>query len=191
LINSRTPPRRIETHRLVLRVCEPDEAHLLRAAIDISLDRLRAWLPWAMKEPSSIDQTRELLARGARRFAEGEDFMYTIFDQDETEVLGGAGLHRRAETDCLEIGYWIRADQIGKGYATEAARALTAAALAVPGIHRVQIDCDPRNHQSIRIPEKLGYQLLELRTANKLTPTGAPRDTMVFELGRAGSASLA
>jgi RimJ/RimL family protein N-acetyltransferase len=174
----------------VLRLCEPDEAHLLRAAIDTSLGHLRAWMPWAMKEPRSLDQTRELLARGAKRFAEGEDFMYTIFDHDETEVLGGAGLHRRAEVDCLEMGYWIRADLIGRGFATEAARALSIAALETPGISRVQIDCDPRNERSIRIPEKLGYQLLELRTANKVTPTGRPRDTMVFELGRARSASL-
>jgi len=78
----------------VLRVCEPDEAHLLCAAIDTSLDHLKAWLPWAMKEPGSLDQTRELLVRGAKRFAEGEDFMYTIFDQSETEVffeLGRSG----------------------------------------------------------------------------------------------------
>jgi RimJ/RimL family protein N-acetyltransferase len=88
------PPLRIETQRLVLRVCEPDEAHLLRAAIDTSLDHLKAWLPWAIKEPSSLNQTRELLARGAKRFAEAEDFMYTIFDHNEAEVLGGAGLHR-------------------------------------------------------------------------------------------------
>lgn len=103
-------------------------------------------------------------------------------------MLGGAGLHRRAEADCLEIGYWIRADRVGRGYATEAARALSIAALETPGIYRVQIDCDPRNERSIRIPEKLGYRLLELRTANKVTPMGQPRDTMVFELGRAGSA---
>jgi RimJ/RimL family protein N-acetyltransferase len=176
--------------RLVLRVCEPDEAHLLRAAIDTSLDHFKAWLPWAMKEPSSLDQTRDLLDRGTTRFAEGEDFMYTIFDHDETEVLGGAGLHRRAEADCLEMGYWIRAGRVGRGYATEAARALSIAALETPGICRVQIDCDPRNQRSIRIPEKLGYQLLELRTANKVTPAGQPRDTLVFELGRAGLASL-
>ena len=47
--------------------------------------------------------------------------MYTVF--------GGVGLHRRAEQRCFEIGYWIRSDQTGKGYGTEAVRSLVETAL--------------------------------------------------------------
>ena len=183
------PPFRMATERLVLRVCRPEEARLLRGAIDSSIDHLKAWLPWALKEPRSLEETRELVVRGAKQFADGEDFMYTIFDPSETEVLGGAGLHRRVEAGCLEMGYWIRANRIGRGYATEAARALSTVALQISGVDRVQIDCDPRNERSIRIPAKLGYEFLELRVANKVTPAGQPRDTMVFELRRAAFAS--
>jgi hypothetical protein len=79
---------------------------------------------------AKVRGSRSDVAGGAKRFADGEDFMYTIFDHEETEVLGGAGLHRRAEADCLEMGYWIRADRVGRGYATQAARALSIVARA-------------------------------------------------------------
>ena len=176
------PPRRIVTERLLLRLCEPDEAHLLRAAVDGSLKHLREWMPWAMDEPASLEDTRNRLALRAKSFADGEEFSYSIFNRAETEVYGGVGLHRRDEPDCLELGYWIRADQIGQGLATEAARALAIAALELREITRVQIDCDPQNHKSIRVVEKLGFRFVERQKGNKLTPKGGRRDTLVFEI---------
>ena len=180
-----TPPRRIETRRLVLRRCRPDEAPLLRDAIDSSLTHLRAWMPWAMQEPRSLAATREHIERSLAEFERGEDFAYSIFPTSEREIFGGIGLHRRSGDDCLELGYWVREEQLGLGYATEAAGALAAAALGLRGIARVQIDCDPANAASRRVAEKLGCTLLEHRKGNKLTPSGEPRDTLVFELSDA------
>lgn len=177
-----TPPNPIWTKRLVLRNCGTDVAPLLHAAIDVSIEHLRAWMPWAMDEPRPLSERVELLERGAIRFTAGEDFMYTMLDPGESEVVGGCGLHRRSEPGCLEIGYWVRADRLGRGYATEAARALAVAAFDLPGIVCVQIDCDPTNRSSRRIPEKLGFKLIETRLANKLTPTGQPRDTVVYQV---------
>jgi RimJ/RimL family protein N-acetyltransferase len=139
-------------------------------------------MPWAMHEPASLEETQARLTVRAESFANREEFAYTIFNGAETEVFGAAGLHRRAEADCLEIGYWIRSDQIDQGFATEATRALSISGLQMTGISRVQIDCDPRNLRSIRVPEKLGYRLVQRQVGNKLTPAGEPRDTLVFEL---------
>lgn len=177
-----SPPHRIRTQRCVLRVADPAEAVLLRAAIDSSLEHLRAWLPWAVQEPRSLAETKEHLVRGRERFEQCDDFQYSIFDGDEREILGGVGLHRRGEPGCLEIGYWIRRDRVGQGLATECVRALTIAALGMLGIDRVQIDCDPENQASRRIPEKLGYDLLQHRLRNKKKPTGELRDTLVYQI---------
>lgn len=176
-----SPPRRIETGRLVLRCWEERDAPLLRDAVDSSLEHLRRWMPWAMDEPSSLEETRRRLRTYAAQFDAGDDFVFGIFTQDETEVVGGSGLHPRIGTGALEIGYWIRASRTGHGFATEAAEALTVAGLAMPGIDRIQIHCDPRNTASRRVPEKLGYRLVETRHADRETPDGAPRDTAVFE----------
>lgn len=176
------PPGRIETSRLILRVWSPDDASLLRAALDRSLDHLRPWMPWAAEEPRSLDDTRELLAEFRERFEAGEDFVYGIFDRTESEVLGGTGLHPRIGPGGLEIGYWIRVDKTGQGLATEAAGALAEAGSRLPGIDRIQIHCAPENVASRRIPEKLGFRLVETRKDDEETPEGELRDTLVFEL---------
>ena len=180
----RLPPR-LETARLVLRSWTEEDAPLLRDAIDTSLEHLRRWMPWAMNEPSSMEETRNRLRRYRSSFDSGDDFVFGIFDAEESEVLGGSGLHPRIGEGALEIGYWIRASRTGKGLATEAARALTQVGLEAPGIDRVQIMCDPANRASRRIPEKLGYRLIETRVGDRRSPGGAARDTVVFEM-RAG-----
>lgn len=138
-------------------------------------------MPWAMREPRSLAATRAHIERSRAEFERGEAFSYNILPRCEDEVFGGIGLHRRSEPDCLELGYWMRASRVGLGFATEAAAALTEAALQLDGIDRIQIDCDPTNRASIRVAEKLGYVLAERRIGDKLTPLGEPRDTLVFE----------
>src|SRR5439155_22043403 len=64
----RTPPYRIETERLVIRCWEPQDAPLLKEAIDSSLDHLRPWMPWAREEPQSLAQKVELLRHFRGRF---------------------------------------------------------------------------------------------------------------------------
>lgn len=178
------PPRRIETDRLVLRPKVAADAPLLADAVDSSLEHLRAWMPWAMDEPSSATDRLARIERHGTAFEEGRDFTYGLYAPDESEMVGSAGLHPREITDGLEIGYWVRADQVGKGLATEAVSALIRVAFDLPWVRRIRICCDPENHASRRIPEKLGFTLLEIRRADAVTPAGRPRDTAVFELRR-------
>jgi RimJ/RimL family protein N-acetyltransferase len=167
----------------VLRCWEPRDAQLLADAIDSSLDHLRPWMPWAHDEPRSLDD-RIALLRGFRgRFDLGEDFVYGVFSPDETEVLGGSGLHTRAGEEALEIGYWLRASAVGRGYARETTAALTTVAFRVCGVDRVDILVDPANEASLRIPRALGY--VEEATLRRRLPavTGeAPRDAVLFAL---------
>jgi RimJ/RimL family protein N-acetyltransferase len=58
----------------------------------------------------------------------------------------------------IEIGYWIRDAAAGRGFATEASRALTAVGFGLEGIERIEIHCATDNAASRRVPEKLGYQ---------------------------------
>jgi len=69
-----------------------------------------------------------------------QQYVYGIFDHDETRVLGSSGLHNRVGDQALEIGYWIHAAWINQGYATEAAAALTKVAFL---FHQVRRGRDP------------------------------------------------
>lgn len=157
----RGPAYRIVTERLVVRCWEPSDAPLLKEAIDSSLDHLRRWMPWAQHEPQTLADKVALLREFRGQFDLGADTIYAIFDAAEERVLGGTGLHPRVSPDGLEIGYWIRADAVGRGYATESTAALTRVAFEVADVSRVEIRCDPANRASAAIPPKLGYALRE------------------------------
>ncbi|KYF91220.1 acetyltransferase [Sorangium cellulosum] len=180
------PPASILTARLTLRAWRPEDAPLLREAIDSSLAHLRSWMPWAVHEPASLESTTALLEKFRDDFTAGRDFHYGIFTRDEREVLGGTGLHPRIGPGAIEIGYWLREAATGRGYATEAVARLTRVALEEVGWSRVEIRCDPRNTASAAVPRRLGYRHVTTLEANALTPAGEPRDTMVWEQTAAG-----
>lgn len=173
----------LRTARLLIRCKQPSDAPLLKHAVDSSLAHLRQWMPWAMHEPSDLSVIEERIARFHHQFLTGEDRTYGIFNLERTEILGGIGLHPGEKPDTLELGYWLRVDAIGQGFATEAATALTHAAFTQLGAKCIEIRCDPRNRRSARIPERLGFQLERILIADTVTPTGESRDTMVWALG--------
>ena len=177
------PPYRLETERLVIRCWEPRDAPLLKDALDSSLDHLRPWMPWAADEPQTLDEKVDLLRRFRGSFDLGDDFVYGIFSLVEREVVGGTGLHTRVGDGALEIGYWIRASQVGRGYAGEAAAALTRAAVRVCRVDRVEIRIDPANEKSLAVPRRLGFtEEATLRRRLPSTSGGAPQDVVVFTL---------
>ena len=178
-----TPPYRIRTARTVLRCWDPRDAPLLKEAVDSSIDHLRPWMPWAADEPQPLDAKVELLRRFRGNFDLGEDFVYGIFSPDESEALGGSGLHTRVGPSALEIGYWVRASRAGEGIATEISAALTRAAFDVCGVDRVEIHVEPENVRSAAIPRKLGFRE-EAVLRRRLPPNDGTelRDCVVYSL---------
>ena len=176
------------TERLVARCWEPADAPLLKEAVDSSLEHLRPWMPWARDEPQTLPQKVQLLRAFRSQFDRGENFVYGLFSADESEVVGGSGLHPRAgDSISLEIGYWIRASAVGRGYATEASAALARVGLEVCGADRIDIRVDPANERSAAVPRKLGF-VEEARLRRRLisVPGEEPRDAVIFSLFRDG-----
>jgi RimJ/RimL family protein N-acetyltransferase len=89
------PAYRIHTDRLIIRCWQPQDAPLLQAAISQSIEHLRPWMPWIDSEPEDLQTKIERLRRFRGLFDLGQDFIYAIFNADETQVLGGTGLHTR------------------------------------------------------------------------------------------------
>jgi len=178
-------PAAIRTNRLLLRSWRPGDARRLKEAIDANLAHLQAWLPWAVEEPSPPEVVAARVETFAADFAAGVEWLYAMFRADEPEVIGGTGLHPRIGADGLEIGYWVAEAHTRQGYATEAARALTRVAFTQPQIQRVQIRCDPNNLASAGVPRRLRFRHISTLPNDAVTPTGTPRETMVWELTRA------
>jgi RimJ/RimL family protein N-acetyltransferase len=176
------PAYRILTARLVLRCWDPRDARLLKDAVDSSLDHLRPWMPWIAHEPQSLAEKVDLLREFRGKFDLGQDFTYGIFSRDESEVVGGTGLHTRPGAAALEIGYWIRASRAGEGLGTEATAALTRVAFELTEVERIEIRCDPANERSRAIPRKLGY--VEEATLRRRLHYPEPRDVVVYSMFR-------
>jgi ribosomal-protein-serine acetyltransferase len=166
-----SPPETLTYGQVVLRRWRSDDEAALLAGVIESQEDLRQWLPWA--ESYDKANAAEYLRDCGAHWAAGSTFAYAIVVGGQ--IVGGIGLHNRVGSGGLEIGYWVHSDWTGRGIATDAAAALTDAALCLPGIDRVEIHHDAGNVASGRIPAKLGYTRLGERPPRDFWPA-APAD---------------
>jgi RimJ/RimL family protein N-acetyltransferase len=152
------PPPTIDASPWAIRRYGSGDVPHLMEAVSTSLDHLRPWATWASATPLE-PSLAEFIERSIEQFAVGEDFQYGIWVPEAPLLVGGSGLHPRLGPGQIEIGYWVRDGWLNRGIATAAARALTSAALTMPGIEEVHIHCDEANVASAAVPRRLGYRL--------------------------------
>lgn len=175
---------RIETERLVIRCYQPSDANLLWQSVNESIEHLRPWMPWIKNEPEDVPAKLERIRKMRANFDNDIDYTFGIFDKEEQTLIGSTGFHNRVGEDAREIGYWINVNQVHKGYAAEAVRALTKVAFSIENWARIEIHCDSRNTDSFNIPQKLGYQLEATLKGRFKDEMDIPRDKMVWTLFR-------
>lgn len=139
------------TKRLLLRPGWIEEAPALTEAIaDERIARNTARMPW----PYRLEDAEEYLAREPA--ADYPSFQIIDRTVDPVRMIGGVGF--MDGKDAPEIGYWIRPDSWGRGYATEAGRAALAAARSSLGYSRIVAGHFVDNPASGRVLEKLGFR---------------------------------
>lgn len=180
---NRTPPEEVAAGSVRVRRWRREDAPDLHALLLANLDHLRPWMGWVAAEPLSIEERRSKIAAWAARWEAGEDFSYAIVDERGGELLGGCGLNRRIDPDCLDLGYWVRGDRTRQGVATGAASALVEAAFSVDDIAHVEIRHDAANAASRRIPEKLGFTWIGERRDRVVAPAEVGID-VIWRLDR-------
>jgi len=167
------PPEHIEAAGLYLRRHRVADAAAIASAVAESLAELRPWMPWADSSAAEPAAHRRHLEEVVSNWERGTEYGYLVFRPGDDRVLGCAGLHRRVGPGALEIGYWLRTSETGRGTMTEAVRALANAALAVPGVDRVEVRCEEANEKSAAVARRLGFRLARTEEAE----TKAPADS--------------
>jgi RimJ/RimL family protein N-acetyltransferase len=168
----------LETRRLVLRMpCFEDAKRVAALANDRRIAENTARIP----HPYGIADAEEWIGAVVSQCA--ETYVITI----DGEAIGGCGIDIRDSMP--EIGYWLGVPFWGRGYATEAVRALIDRAFDDLGHDVLVAGARVSNPASRRVLEKCGFQwsgvgLFRIRAIN----SSAPLDR--FRLERSIWASL-
>jgi RimJ/RimL family protein N-acetyltransferase len=161
-------PSQFRTSRLIIRRWQASDAEALAPVLAANVDHLAPWIPWRVAEPVPPAQLAVRLNEFAAAFDADREWRYAVVAADANRILGDVDLFPRNESgrvpfdaaDRVEMGYWLRADATGQGYAIEAARAALEIVRSLPRTSRVMIRCDERNHASAAIPRRLGFRLV-------------------------------
>jgi ribosomal-protein-alanine N-acetyltransferase len=165
----------ILTERLTLReITQSDFQAVHEYASDPETVR---YMPFG---PNTEEETREFIDRNLRRQKEQPrtDYGLGIVLRNEDRFIGACGIHGVTEIQA-SIGYILNRSYWGHGYATEAAKALVDHLFNELGVHRVYASCDPENHASVRVLEKVGMSL-EGRLRENMIIRGEYRDSLIF-----------
>lgn len=138
----------IETARLRLRAISAGDWPAILAYM--SDPRVTAFLPEGVLD--------EEAARQFARKHSGEDGAVAVVEKVSGRMIGHMPFHPWFAPETHEIGWALHRDHQGKGYATEAGRALLAHAFGPLNAHRVIATCQPENPASWRVAEKLGLR---------------------------------
>lgn len=145
----------LETERLRLRRFRREDVDAVFAIIGDAV---------AMKYyPKTFDRkdAEEWVGRNFRRYAEHGYGFYAITLKDADEMIGDCGIIRQ-EIDGrveLEVGYHLRRDHWGRGYATEAAKACMSYGFDVLGAKKLISLIRPENVPSRRVAERNGMKI--------------------------------
>ena len=82
------------------------------------------------------------------------------------------------------IGYFADVDHEGKGYVTEAVKAIIATLFEKLNAHKIRIECDDTNIRSISVAERCGFVKEGHLRENKSNPDGTYSGTIYFGLLR-------
>ncbi len=160
-------PESVRTARLLLRSWHPTDAAALAPVLEANVSHLGPWIPAHVATPLAPPALAERLAGFAADFAADRAYRFALMTPDGTQVLGEVDLFPRAASgrvaliaaDRVELGYWLDTAATGRGFATEATRALLDVAATLPGLTHAEIRCDAANVPSAAVPQRLGFHL--------------------------------
>jgi RimJ/RimL family protein N-acetyltransferase len=152
-----SPDLPIETERLRLRAFsrgDVDAIHAYRSREDVAR--------FLFDEPMSREACAEAVqARvGQTYWAEESDkILLAVERREDAAMIGEVVLVLRSvESRQAELGYIFNPDCYGRGYATEAGRALLALGFDEAGMHRIYARCHAQNLASRRVMDRLGMR---------------------------------
>lgn len=140
----------IRTARLLLRTATiEDTPRIAELAGDWNVASMTARIPYPYTR-ADAHQWLETLVEG--------EVVFVV--ECEATLVGMTGYQPAADRRSAEIGYWIGKPYWGRGFATEAARAIVSTAFSRSGLAHLDCCHFVDNEGSRRVVEKLGFSRL-------------------------------
>lgn len=154
----------LETKRLSLCILTEQEASLVFAYYQRNRQFLRPWEYGYPEEFYTLEFQRQHLLQEQQAMREGRLLRLWLFKKAEKDCLRTIGtisfqpLTAVASVAC-RIGYKLDQEETGQGYMTEALQGAIEFVFAEYGISCLEAYIMPNNQPSLRIAEKLGFQI--------------------------------
>lgn len=141
----------IETPRLILRPIAPSDLDDL-----VALGRNDE----VTRFVAGVDRraARERIRTAEREWNERGHGMMAVLQRGTQRFLGRAGLKYWPQFDETEVGWVLRRDAWGHGYATEAGRACVDWGFATLNVPYLTAMIQHANQRSIHVAERLGFE---------------------------------
>ena len=152
------PELPLRTERLVLRPFLPSDLEPLLA---IQSDPVAVrYVPYPPRDRAAVAAVLERKIANTTLGSEGDLIELAVVLSDGGRLIGDVLLALRSvEHETVEVGYIFAPDSGGRGYATEAVRALLELAFGTLGARRVIARVDDRNAASSALLSRLGFRL--------------------------------
>ena len=108
------------------------------------------------------------------------EYQVAVTARDDDELIGFVRLGLSG-VRAAKLGYAIRADQWGCGYATDACAAMLELAFRELDLHRVTAAIGPDNAASISVVRRLGFAV-EGRLRDHVFTNGGWRDSLLYSI---------
>lgn len=145
----------LRTARLVLRGFRMADVDVVR---DLASDPGVARNTLNIPHPYEREDAESWIQSHPNQLERRESVTYAVTADVEGGVVGAVGLILEFEHERAELGYWIGRPFWGRGYATEAARAVVAWGFRALELHRIHASHFPRNPASGQVLRNLGMR---------------------------------
>ena len=146
----------LRTERLMLRAVDFCDIDLVWDAS--RFEGFNDGMTW--DPPDSRDELTQITQRNCDDWRDGKCYIFTACTQNTNIAIGRVGLHKEAEPNTWNIGFWVHPDHWGRGYAPEAARAVLEFGFETLNAERIETDHATWNARSQSVIESLGFEFV-------------------------------
>lgn len=158
-----------------------DLADDVRKALTESYEEHSKYLTWAEPNPS-LETVTKNIERAIHDFENDvNEYRFFILRNSDSRLVGTIGLLiKNLQIPYLEIGYWVRSSESGKGYISKAVEILEDYAVNQLKARRLEIRMAESNIRSRRVAERAGYALEARIQSDRLLPDRTIENSLIY-----------